>query len=512
MSLPRNTRAIPAEVSTTQWPSHPVIYEINTWVWLRRLSSQYQRNITLANAPDAELAALADWGFDAVWLMGVWHRGPATRLSALNYLHEYRQALPDVTAADVPGSAYAIRDYQVERQLGGREGLAIFRERLRRLGIKLILDFVPNHVASDHRWIRQHPEYFVRGESADLARQPADFFAADTADGSAVVIARGRDPYFPAWIDTAQLDAFHPGLRAAAIETLLDIGQQCDGVRCDMAMLMLNSVFAATWNRDSEELPARDYWQAVIQAARARHPQMLFMAEVYWDLEQELLGQGFDYTYDKRLYDRLAHSAIGEIKTHLSADLDFLRSNIRFIENHDEVRAMEVFGADRQRAAAALICALPGATLLHQGQLSGRRIKLPVQINRGAVENSQPLLARFYRRLLKEIRCEVYRAGEWQLRETTAIDSGDNLIVYSWRLREAARLVIINLSSEWARARLDLSDWSQLDQRRWRLYDALSETFSLHSGDAMLRHGLLLEVPPCSAQILRFDEDAAPSP
>ena len=68
--------------------------------------------------------------------MGVWHRGKATRMSALNYLHEYRQALPDVTDADVPGSAYAIRDYQVEHEVGGRDGLASFREELRRLGIR----------------------------------------------------------------------------------------------------------------------------------------------------------------------------------------------------------------------------------------------------------------------------------------------------------------------------------------------------------------------------------------
>ena len=286
--------------------------------------------------------------------MGVWHRGRATRMSALNYLHEYRQALPDVTDADVPGSAYAIRDYQVERELGGREGLAAFRAELRRLGIKLILDFVPNHVATDHHWTRQHPEYFVRGAGEDLKRQPSDYFVADSSDGNSAVIARGRDPYFPAWIDTAQLDAFHPGLRQAAIETLVDIGAQCDGVRCDMAMLMTNAVFADTWNRDAIAPPPREYWGEVIPAVRAAHPQMLFMAEVYWDLEHELLRQGFDYTYDKRLYDRLANGDIGAIKSHLNADLDFLRANIRFIENHDERRAMEVFGADRQRAAAAL--------------------------------------------------------------------------------------------------------------------------------------------------------------
>lgn len=512
MNIQPAVRAHDAENQSSTWPAHPLIYEINTWVWLRRLSHKHQRQVTLANVPAAELAELAAWGFDAVWLMGVWHRGKATRRSALNYLHEYRHALPDVTDADVPGSAYAIRDYQVERELGGRAGLALFRESLSHLRIKLILDFVPNHVATDHRWTREHPEYFVRGARADLDARPGDFFAADRSDGPTAVIARGRDPYFPAWIDTAQLDAFHPGLRQAAVDTLVDIGDQCDGVRCDMAMLMLNAVFGATWNRDADALPPREYWQAVIPAVRAQHPQMLFMAEVYWDLEHELLQQGFDYTYDKRLYDRLAEGQVGEIKSHLRAELDFLRANIRFIENHDEPRAMEVFGEDRQRPAAALICTLPGAALLHQGQLSGRRIKLPVQINRGSEEVSHTLLARFYRRLLNEVNSEVYRAGRWQLREPQAIHSHDrtyaNLIAYSWQLGEATRLVVINLSSEWSRAQLDLGHWRWLAGLRWRIYDLLSQSFVLHAGDGVLQEGLLLEVPPSSAQILRFDQAA----
>ena len=375
---------------------------------------------------------------------------------------------------------------------------------------------MPNHVATDHGWTSEHPDYFVRGTGEEFDARPTDYFVADTADGSGAVIARGRDPYFPAWIDTAQLDAFQPDLRQAAINTLVDIGNQCDGVRCDMAMLMLNTVFAATWNRDADSLPPRDYWEKVLPAVRAIHPQMLFMAEVYWDLEHKLLEQGFDYTYDKRLYDRLANGQIADVKAHLSAELAFLRSNIRFIENHDERRAMEVFGEDRQRPAAALICTLPGAALLHQGQLSGRRIKLPVQINRGADESSHPLLARFYRRLLNEVRADVYRAGEWRLREAQAIHCEDhthaNLVVYSWEYGVMTRLVIVNLSSEWTRARLDLSDWAQLAAERWRLFDVLSESFVLRDGDAMLHEGLLIEVPPCSAQILRFEAGAALNP
>ena len=364
------------------WKSNPIIYEINTWVWLNQLSSEYKRPVTLANVPARALDELAAWQFDAVWLMGVWHRGVATRKSALNYLHEYRLARSDISEADVPGSAFAICDYQVEERLGGRAGLAFFREQLRDRGIKLILDFVPNHVATDHLWLVMHPEYFVRGTAEDLKAQPSNFFSVPQSDGEKLAVARGRDPYFPAWIDTAQLNAFHPGLRRAFIDILIDIGHQCDGVRCDMAMLATNDIFAQTWDAYVGEQPAVDFWSEVIAAAREVHPQILLIAEVYWDLEHKLQSQGFDYTYDKGMYDRLVNSDAGEIKTHLQADLSYLQANMRFIENHDERRAMEALGEDRQRAAAALICTLPGATLLHQGQIEGRRIKLPVQISR----------------------------------------------------------------------------------------------------------------------------------
>ncbi len=511
MSLLQDVRATITKETPSSWVEHPIIYEINTWVWLRRLSSKYQRRITLANVPSTELAELASWRFDVIWLMGVWHRGHATRMSALNYLHEYRQVLPDITDADVPGSAYAIHDYQVEREIGGRDGLAVFRQQLSQYDIKLILDFVPNHVATDHHWICQHPEYFMKGSRQDAERKPADYFAAETVTGKQAVIARGRDPYFPSWIDTAQLNAFHPGLRQAVIDTLIDIGEQCDGVRCDMAMLPMNTVFAETWRGSASSVPARDYWREVIPAVRAAHPQMLFMAEVYWDLEHELQVQGFDYTYDQGLYDRLTNSEVDEIKSHLRADLAYLRSNIRFIENHDERRAMEIFGEDRQRPTATLICTLPGAVLLHQGQLSGRRIKLPVQINRQVDEPNHPLLARFYRRLLNEIGNEVYQKGCGRMLEPRPVHEEDftqaNLISYVWELDQTRRLVVVNLSNEWPRAILDISEWKNLANGRWRVLDLLAEAFFWHAGETLLREGLLLEVPPCRAHIFRFDED-----
>lgn len=493
------------------WNTNPIIYEINTWVWLNQLSGEHDRPVTLATVPEQALEELAAWRFDAVWLMGIWHRGRATRLSALNYLHEYRDAVPDITDADVPGSAFAICDYRVEERLGGREGLAKFREELRERGMKLILDFVPNHVAVDHHWLAEHPEYFVCAAPEDLRAQPPNFFALPQSDGEGLAVAHGRDPYFPAWIDTAQLNAFDPGLRRAVINTLIDIGDQCDGVRCDMAMLATNDIFAQTWNGYIGPPPAIDFWRQIIPAARAVHPQMLFMAEVYWDLEHSLQSQGFDYTYDKRMYDRLIKGDAGEIGAHLRADLSYLQSNIRFIENHDEPRAMVTLGEDRQRAAAALICTLPGATLLHQGQLEGRRMKLPVQINRGPDEPKHPMLKRFYRRLLREVSRSIYHEGMWQLIELRQLHPADfsqnRLLVYSWTGGGDFRLIVVNLGGEWARARIETEDCPKLASGSLLQYDILSETFARISGEALSQRGLELETPPYGAYIYRFDRE-----
>jgi len=495
-----------------RWKANPIIYEINAWVWLNQLSDEYDRPVTLANVPAQALEELTSWQFDAVWLMGLWHRGPATRKSALNYLHEYRQALPDITEADVPGSAFAICDYRVEEQLGGREGLAIFRKQLREHGIKLILDFVPNHVAADHRWLFEHPEYFVCGAMEDLKAQPGNFFSVRDAAGEQLVVARGRDPHFPAWIDTAQLNAFDPGLRRALIDTLIDIGDQCDGLRCDMAMLMSNDIFTKTWNGYVGKAPATDFWLEIIPAVREAHPQMLFMAEVYWDLEHEMQRQGFDYTYDKRMYDRLVHGEAGEIRAHLRADLSYLQSNIRFVENHDEPRAMETLGEYRQRPAVALICTLPGAALLHQGQIQGRRIKLPVQINRGAKERAHPMLERFYRRLLHEVSRSLYREGQWRMVEPEPIHPADfthkNLLVQSWKDADDARLIVVNLSGEWSRAAIHFDELPPLENGKWLLYDILNESYTKHSGEALFKRGLPLETPPYGAHIFRFDQDS----
>jgi glycosidase len=287
---------------------NPFVYEINTWVWLTDLSQQYGRALSLGNLPPECIDQITVWHPDAVWLMGVWERSPLGREVARNHpglQFEFQRALPDFVPDDIVGSPYAVHRYTVDSNLGSADDLAAFRARLRERDIALILDYVPNHVAVDHHWTTDCPDCLLRGSQADLDARPSSYY---TVPENGAVIAHGRDPYFPAWTDTAQVNAFSSEGRRGALQTVLDIANQCDGVRCDMAMLLVSRVFAQTWN--IADMPATEFWNDVIPQVKKEHPHFTFMAEVYWDMEADMQALGFDYTYDKRLYDRLLHDPI----------------------------------------------------------------------------------------------------------------------------------------------------------------------------------------------------------
>ncbi len=492
------------------WSAGPRIYEINTRVWLTQLCENYGKSIDLDNIPDEVLDELVSYEIDAVWLMGVWERGVATRASALNYVHEYRYALPDIQPDDVIGSAYAVHNYVVEPAIGGREALARLRVRLQQRGLRLVLDFVPNHVATDHAAISLHPEYFVQGTPEQLKRDTTNFFLTHNAKNQPIVIARGRDPYFPGWIDTAQLNVFSPGGRAMALEILLDIASQCDGVRCDMAMLVMNEVFVRSWGWLGLKPPKRDYWETIIPKVKAQNPEFLFIAEAYWNLEYALQLQGFDYTYDKTMYDRLLKGDVNGIYLHLTANMNYLKRKIRFIENHDEHRAAAAFGPDRSRPAAALICTLPGSVLLHQGQFEGRKVKLPVHIVRQPHEEEFTPLYDFYMNLLAETRDDIYRTGQWSLFRCYAACNGcegaGNIVAYGWRKNNDFRLVVVNMVDEWSQALIGLNGWlDELKDKSWLLYDALHNYYIEEEGSNLAESGgLYVDVEGSSAHIYRF--------
>jgi hypothetical protein len=492
------------------WPQFPSVYEISTWVWLADLSKKYATFIELGSVPPQEWDAIAALGFDSVWLMGVWERSPAGIAIANRnpgLLEDFRRALPDFHPLDNVGSPYCIRRYVVDQLLGGPSGLAAAREQLAQRGLRLILDFVPNHVAPDHPWVGSNPEYFITGSAADAYNDPASYLQLPGG-----VFACGRDPYFPAWPDVLQLNAFSPGLRQAAAETLLTIADQSDGVRCDMAMLLLNPVFEGTWGRRAGPRPPTEYWREVIPTVKQSHPDFLFMAEAYWDLEWELQQQGFDFCYDKRLYDRLEHDSPESVRLHLCADPSYRNKLVRFLENHDEPRAAAVFSPAQERAAAVVIATLPGARLFHEGQLEGRKVRPPVFLGRRPEEGADQELRAFYTKLLQAINNPVFRDGEWSLCERMGWPDNSsylNLVAWNWAKDDTRYLIIVNLSDRSAQARVRAS-WSDVNGETLRLVDGLSDATFERSGSELQGEGLYIELGPWACHFFRCERRRLP--
>jgi hypothetical protein len=339
----------------------------------------------------------------------------------------------------------------------------------------------------------------VGGDASDLERAPTEFLAVEDS-----VIARGRDPYFPPWPDVAQLNAFDPALRRAAIDTLVDIGRVADGVRCDMAMLMLNDVFRRTWGDRAGSTPQHEYWSAVIAAVTAVHPEMLFIAEAYWDLEWQLQQLGFDYCYDKRLYDRLVHADPAQIRMHLHADVEYQRRLLRFTENHDEPRAANDMTPAQSRAAAVAIATLPGATLWHEGQFEGWRVHVPVLLGRRPVEPDDDELRAFHIRLIEA--AHAIRTGAWTLCEASGWsdnESCNQLLAWAWRYDERRALVVVNYADGPASAKVTVP-WDDMAGRTWQLEDRLSGASYLRDGADMAANGLFIGLAAWGAHLFAW--------
>ena len=142
------------------------------------------------------------------------------------------------------------------------------------------------------------------------------------------------------------------------------------------------------------------FWPKATAAVRGAHPAFTFLAEVYWDFEWTLQQQGFDYCYDKRLYDRLQSDDVRSIREHLHAGLDYQDKLARFLENHDEPRAALTFQLPKHRAAAAIAFLSPGMRFFHQGQFDGARVRVPVHLCRGPDEPTDQDVTAFYGKLL----------------------------------------------------------------------------------------------------------------
>lgn len=478
-------------------PRYPSLYQVNTRVILTQLASVLGRPATLDDIPDAGMDSIAEAGFDWVWLLSVWQTGRAGRqVSRANqgWRKEFEDTLPDLREADIAGSGFAITGYNVHTGLGGDAALGRLRERLKKRGLRLMLDFVPNHTGLDHPWVENHPEYYLPGTEEDLARTPMNYTRVKRKNGD-LILAYGRDPYFSGWPDTLQLNYSNPDTRDAMMGELVKIAGQCDGVRCDMAMLVLPDVFARTWG-----VAAQPFWPQVTAQVRGLFPDFCFMAEVYWDLEWTMQQQGFDYAYDKRLYDRLCEGHARPVREHFHAGLDYQDKLARFLENHDEPRAAAAFPVGNHEAAAVITFLSPGLRFFHHGQFEGRLKRISPHLVRGPQEPVNADLKRFYTRLLEALRRPVVRNGEWRLLECVPAWEGnasfDSLIAFAWQDSTGNPLLVcVNYAPHPSQGyvRLPFSDLGS--KTSWRLQDLMGDASYDREGSDLQSHGLYLDVP-----------------
>ena len=280
------------------------------------------------------------------------------------------------------------------------------------------------------------------GTELDLARAPQNYTWVKRRGGDRL-LAHGRDPYFPGWPDTLQLNYGNPATQDAMIGELLRIAGQCDGVRCDMAMLVLPEVFERTWG-----IASQPFWPKATRRVREQAPDFCFMAEVYWDLEWTLQQQGFDYTYDKRLYDRLRDRHARPVREHFRAGLDYQDKLARFLENHDEPRAAATFPPGVHEAAAVITLPLPGAAVLPPGPVRGPDEARSRPTSAGSrTSRSTGSLEQFYDRLLAVLRAPVVRDGRWQLLECAPAWDGnwtcDCFVAFAWQGPGGERLLVV---------------------------------------------------------------------
>ena len=471
-----------------------ILYEVNARVWLRELSERAGRTISLADVPEEEIRRWVELGFSHIWLMGVWQVGPKACEIALKYWREHwRKEIPS-TEEDVQGSPFAIQEYAVDSRLGDALSLLMLKERLGRAGLRLIVDFVPNHLGIDSTEPQRFPARFVHATEP----RPGTFEA--QARFGKRYFAHGRDPHFPPWNDTVQLDYRVAETHQAMTAVAQTSSMYGDGLRCDMAMLLLPEVFNETWR----EFPCQgahqtntNFWRKAIAAVRQLQPQAELIAEAYWDREAELQELGFDFTYNKRVTDYLVRGQERELGTFLrGCSADHLRRSVHFLENHDEARAASVFTLEKHKAAAALILFLPGLALLHDGQLEGRRKFARIQMSRRAKEKADPEISAFYEGLLKTLQKTHVRRGRASLVE---LEMDTAIVGVKWEGPKGEwDLAIVNLGEAEERVQLPAEMLAPAGGKVELIYASRAERLRIEE------FGAELVLPAESAYILRW--------
>jgi hypothetical protein len=234
------------------------------------------------------------------------------------------------------------------------------------------------------------------------------------------------------------------------------------------------------------------------------------MAEVYWDREWTMQQQGFDYAYDKRLYDRLREGHARPVREHFHAGLDYQNKLARFLENHDEPRATATFAPEVHEAAAVITYLSPGLRFFHQGQFEGRKKRISPHLVRAPEEPAVPQIQTFYARLLAALRHPAVRDGDWRLLECAPAWDGnwtwDCFLAFAWRSPSEERLLVaVNYAANQSQCYVRLP-FTDLSNQQWRLEDVLNDTGYERNGSELESRGLYLDLAPWRYHMFRLQK------
>lgn len=488
--------------------NNPRLLEINARIWIKR----FGKNTTLSTIPDEQIVKWKELGFDMIWLMGVWDNNKEVideYCFEPELISSYNSALKDWHKEDVIGSPYSIDRYELNPLLGIAEDLRSFKQKLNDAGISLILDFVCNHFSAKSSLIWSNKEIFLPADEFIFKNDPYTFYPSPANPKE--YLAHGRDPLFPPWKDTAQINFYNREARNYLTSVLIELTELCDGVRCDMAMLPLNNIFYNTWigvlKKYGFEKPEKEFWEEAIVKVKNKREDFIFIAETYWDLEWQLQNLGFDFTYDKRLTDRLVAGNIRSIKDHLNAEKSYQQKSVRFLENHDEERAIVKLGREKSIAAAVIVGTIPGIAFYFDGQCDGKKIKLPLQLGREPEEKQDEKVKEFYRNLFRITKSNIFKNGNWKLLETSPVadldHSYENLLAWEWRLNNELRVVVVNYNHSTSRCRLKFNVPSDSDEVI--LTDLFNDITYKRSVKEISEKGLFVELKSYNSHIFSFD-------
>ena len=496
----------PANYSVdSSWMPEVVMLAKSTYVWLDQLSKIYRRPVLhLQDIPDEELDAIADRGFTALWLIGLWQRSFASQ--KIKQLHGNPEA---------KASAYALEKYDISDDIGGYEGYLNLMHRAKQRGVRLASDMVPNHTAIDSELVRNNPDWFLSTQtppyynysyngpnlSSDTrygiyledgywnrSDAAVTFKRVDYLTGDTRYIYHGNDGTNMPWNDTAQLDFLSAEVREGVIQQILHVARMFPIIRFDAAMVLAKRHIQRLWfplNGHSAAIPSRsshsmsmaefdaaipeEFWREVVDRIHQEVPDTLLLAEAFWMLEGYFVRTlGMHRVYNSAFMHMLKKEDNTSyrylIKNTLEFDPEILKRYVNFMNNPDEDTAIAQFGrGDKYFGVCMMMLTLPGLPMFGHGQVEGFTEKYGMEYAK-AYYDEQPdehLVWRHYheifpimkkRPLFAEVRnfflYDVYSA-EGEVNE--------NIFAYSNRLGNETALVVFNNCIEQATGWIKIS-------------------------------------------------------